>query len=164
MDPNSIAVAKEVQAASWDKKFGNFVHCPISSDSKSILSTFQQERLSPREIKLCNVLNVDDSVGLAPKRVSFDLQESFATTPSRIDRSALEKTFPQSKDAAKLDFERTSMIASGSHSINIGVAFCGRQASGGHDVIAGLASIKQAKLYGFIGLLFEKKIVFGKYI
>jgi len=146
MDYNDVKAAIAVQqAAVTNNKKRGFIHCPLLDQAQKIQSAIEITRKSYTP-KLCPVLSKGlSSLTTTTKGVT---QAKYVT-----DRDLLKSKLPLTYASPLIGFtETTTTTTTTSATGNIGVVFVGRQAPGGHDVIAGIYDMlpEGSKLYGFV--------------
>ena len=163
MDVSDLAEAKENQQRSWgDGRYGGFIHCPLSKLSRGVMSEYQLIKSRVEELSLCCALK-SGGAGMGFVEQLGDALDGVSRR-SRADALALEASFPFTKDAKILQFSKAKPslslesksvdadVAGSRGRTRIGIAFCGRQASGGHDVVGGLYGLESGvELVGFVG-------------
>ena len=140
MSLTDIEAAKNVQKQAV--RCGNYLFSPVSGDARAILSETQKERALFKPT-LCDTLASATGAMCEVKQ---------ATQCCRVsDKAVMKSKFPLTYGSSLISIENGPAPAV--KVLKIGVAFCGRQAPGGHDVIAGLfdAIPSGSTLTGFIG-------------
>ena len=134
-----------ITAAVTNNKKRGFIHCPLLDQAQKIQSAIEITRKSYTP-KLCPVLSKGlSSLTTTTKGVT---QAKYVT-----DRDLLKSKLPLTYASPLIGFtETTTTTTTTSATGNIGVVFVGRQAPGGHDVIAGIYDMlpEGSKLYGFV--------------
>jgi diphosphate--fructose-6-phosphate 1-phosphotransferase len=143
MSTADIESAKELQKKST--RCGNYLFSPVTGAAKGILSVAQKERATFKPI-LCATLSKTGGGGVCEARQ--------ATQCRRVaDKAIMKSKFKHTYGSNLVTIEPSANLALATRPLKVGVAFCGRQAPGGHDVISGLFdSLPQGSvLVGFIG-------------
>ena len=138
-----LEAAKAVQKDG--KRCGNYFFAPLTGTSKSILSVAQKERALFKPT-LCATLSAVGSGGVCEARQ--------ATQCRRIaDQAMMKVKFQHSYGSNLVSIEPRIIPGAAPKALKVGVAYCGRQAPGGHDVVSGLFDSLPvgSVLTGFIG-------------
>lgn len=163
MNPADLEAAKTIENGSV--RFGEHIHAPLVGDANVIHSKTQLERTkyTPR---LCPALH--DKLPAFSRCISTQPTQCMNAFDRELLQSLLPHTYgsplvtidhPLSADDSDFTFHKQKkprLAASRQSSdapLKVGVVFCGRQAAGGHDILAGvLDSLPEGStLYGFIG-------------
>lgn len=163
MNPDDLVLAK--QSENNSRAMGDYLHAPLLGDANAIHSTLQRERTKFHPL-LCPALqdkmpSYSRCVCTQPTQCinSFDrellsnlLSNTYGSPLVTIDHalgvSGTDFTF------SRKQFNKPGSIRqSPDDPLNIGVVFCGRQAPGGHDFVAGVFDSLPPKsiCYGFVG-------------
>ena len=126
-------------------RYNKFLHNPLMGEATRILSTSQLSRAGFKPI-LCN--DLQHGVPVCEKKQS--------TQPRKVsDQPLMKLLFPQTYGSPLVNISKNSspVPIPPLPPITLGVAYIGRQAPGGHDVIAGLFDSlpSGSKLLGFVG-------------
>lgn len=166
VDANILTAAKQSEDTS--RAMGDYFHAPLIGDANAIHSDLQKERTKFRPA-LCPALHdrtpsFSRCVCSQPTQCinSFDrelltnlLPNTYGSPLVTIDHvlGGAEADFTFTKKKFNHSAAPGAVRQSPDDPLSIGVVFCGRQAPGGHDFVAGvLDSLPEGStLYGFVG-------------
>ena len=144
MSLTDLEVAKNVQNKST--RYGNYLFSPVIGKANAIMSTTQKNRAT-YEPTLCSILAKNNNSVCEIRQATQCCNVS--------DKVIMKSTFKHSYGASLVSIESKdpSSPVSTAQPLKIGVAFCGRQAPGGHDIISGLLDSLPpgSTLIGFVG-------------
>ena len=144
MSLNDIEIAKNLQKKST--RYGNYLFSPVTGQANSIMSISQKDR-SQYQPTLCSILDKNNN-SVCEERQSTQCRN---VSDKLIMKSIFQHTYGANLVSIECKVPGSSIIPS--KPLIVGVAFCGRQSPGGHDVIAGLLDSLPmgSTLIGFVG-------------
>ena len=147
------------------ERHGEHIHAPLVGRANAIHSQTQRERTAYRA-ELCPALHdklpaFSRCLSTQPTQCmnAFDRESLQSLLPHSYGSPLVTIDHPLSQEDCDFSFQaqKKPRIAANRKStdapLNVGIVFCGRQAPGGHDIIAGVldALPEGSTLYGFVG-------------
>jgi hypothetical protein len=163
VSPEILAAAEKSEETS--RAMGDYLHSPLLGEANAIHSDLQRERTKFRPT-LCPALHdrtpsFSRCVSSQPTQCinSFDRELLTSLLPNTYGSPLVTIDHALGATEADFTFSRRKLNLPGSirqspdDPLKIGVVFCGRQAPGGHDFVAGVLDSlpRGSTLFGFVG-------------